>query len=70
MKPYKLTTYQDKAGGHRWRMQAPNGKIVADSGEAYASKRSAERAAAKLIGAPLMLITGKDPVKIAAKGVA
>jgi hypothetical protein len=27
--------YTDKAGEHRWRVVASNGKIVADSGEGY-----------------------------------
>lgn len=30
--------------GWRWRLVAGNGKIIADSGEAYASKRNAKRA--------------------------
>ena len=45
-----IDIYQDKAGGWRWRAKAPNGRIVADSGEAYHSKWNAERAAAYLFG--------------------
>ncbi len=30
--------------GHRWRFVAKNGKIMADSGEAYASASNASRA--------------------------
>lgn len=37
-------TYQDKAGDHRWRLQAANGRVVADSAEGYASLRNAKRA--------------------------
>ena len=36
--------YRDKAGQWRWRMMARNGKIVADSGEGYASRSNAKRA--------------------------
>lgn len=36
--------YTDKAGDHRWRLRAANGRIVADSAEGYASKRNVKRA--------------------------
>lgn len=36
--------YRDKAGDHRWRLRAINGRIVADSAEGYASKRNVKRA--------------------------
>lgn len=39
-----VVVYKDKAGEWRWRLKARNGKIVADSGEGYASKRNARRA--------------------------
>jgi uncharacterized protein YegP (UPF0339 family) len=35
--------FQDAAGEWRWRLVAPNGNIVADSGEGYASKQGAKR---------------------------
>lgn len=35
--------YQDSAGQWRWRLVAPNGNIVADSGEGYSSKQGAKR---------------------------
>lgn len=36
------------ADGWRWHLKAGNGKIVADSGEAYATKPNANRAARRL----------------------
>jgi len=41
--------YKDKAGEWRWRLIAPNGKIIADSGEGYSSKGNAKRAVSKII---------------------
>jgi len=35
--------YRDAAGEWRWRLVVPNGNIIADSGEGYASKQGAER---------------------------
>jgi uncharacterized protein YegP (UPF0339 family) len=35
----RVDIYQDKAGGWRWRLRARNGRIVAESGEGYSSKR-------------------------------
>lgn len=35
--------YQDSAGEWRWRLVAPNGNIIADSGEGYSSKQGAKR---------------------------
>ena len=31
----KVEFYQDKAGKHRWRIKASNGRILADSGQGY-----------------------------------
>lgn len=42
---WKYDVYADSAGNYRWRLWASNGKIVASSGEAFASKQNAERAA-------------------------
>ena len=30
--------YKDMMGWYRWRLRAPNGKMVADSGESYKDK--------------------------------
>ena len=49
MKPaYELVVYRDRAGEHRWRFIAPNGHIVADAGEGYATRANAIRAARRL----------------------
>lgn len=45
--------YADAAGQYRWRICARNGRIVASSGEAFASQRNARRAAARFIKAVL-----------------
>jgi uncharacterized protein YegP (UPF0339 family) len=47
-RPYRIEVYADNAGEHRWRMKAPNGKIVADSGEGYERRAAAIKAASKL----------------------
>jgi len=41
---YKFIVYKDKKGEWRWRMQAPNGRIMADSGEGYVYKNSCIKA--------------------------
>jgi uncharacterized protein YegP (UPF0339 family) len=42
---YRFEVYEDEAREFRWRLVAPNGRTVADSGEAYARKADAIRAA-------------------------
>lgn len=37
----KAELYQDKAKLYRWRLKASNGKVVADCGEGYSTKRRA-----------------------------
>ena len=32
---YEFYRYKDRAGEWRWQFKAPNGKIMADSGEGY-----------------------------------
>ena len=39
----RFELYEDNAGEWRWRLVAPNGNIIADSGEGYASKQGAKR---------------------------
>lgn len=52
--------------GWRWRLTAANGSIIADSGEAYATKASAKRAVERLI-LLLMAVSdaGADVIRIA-----
>lgn len=41
--------YADKAGGWRWRLRTANGRIIADSAEAYTRERDAWRAISTVI---------------------
>jgi uncharacterized protein YegP (UPF0339 family) len=43
--PVGFELYPDAAGEYRWRLLHRNGRILADSGEGYASRRNARRAA-------------------------
>lgn len=43
-----LDIYSDGVGLWRWRITARNGRIVADSGEGYATKSNAKRSAVRL----------------------
>jgi len=36
----KFEIYKDTAGKFRWRLKAPNGEVIASSGEGYESKDS------------------------------
>ncbi len=45
----KFITYIDKSGQHRWHALSKNGRVVADSGEGYASKGNATKALQKFI---------------------
>jgi uncharacterized protein YegP (UPF0339 family) len=42
---WRFEIYQDAANQYRWRLKAPNGRIMADSGEGYVSRSNARRAA-------------------------
>ena len=39
----QFEVYRDRRGGHRWRLRAANGRIVADCAEGYSSRRAALR---------------------------
>lgn len=57
MKPHRtIEVYPDSSSAYRWRVKARNGRITATSGESYASKRNAWRAAHMELRA---LITGE-----------
>lgn len=45
----KFHVYQDTKKGWRWRLKARNGRIIADSGEAYTSRAHALRMVAKML---------------------
>ena len=42
---WRFQIYQDARREYRWRLVAPNGNVIADSGEGYASRSNAHRAA-------------------------
>ncbi|WP_336545389.1 YegP family protein [Sphingomonas kyungheensis] len=48
--------YKDEAGEYRWRYQAVNGKILADSGEGYVTKKDCRH------GLDQVRKSGGDPV--------
>lgn len=47
MRPDRIDVYEDDAGEWRWRLIAPNGQILADSGEGYSRRSDAKRAATR-----------------------
>lgn len=47
MKGPRFEVYRDKRDGHRWRLRAANGRIVA-TGEAHTRKRDAVRACQRI----------------------
>ena len=49
MRKARFHFYQDRSGEWRWRLYAPNNRIVADSGEGYSRKADAKRAAKRVI---------------------
>lgn len=57
-KSAKFEYYQDRAGKWRWHLKAPNGLIIADSGQGYAGEQDC------LAGANLVkLYAGDAPVQ-------
>jgi uncharacterized protein YegP (UPF0339 family) len=46
----RITIFEYKAGEWRWHLQAPNGRIIATSGEGYTNHYGARRAAFSAIG--------------------
>ncbi|MFA9415809.1 amphi-Trp domain-containing protein [Natrinema sp. HArc-T2] len=57
----RFEVYEDAAGEWRWRLVHWNGNIIADSGEGYASRFNAERAARGVMrNAPTASIQRRD----------
>ncbi|HSW47343.1 MAG TPA: DUF1508 domain-containing protein [Phycisphaerae bacterium] len=50
MRRAHMQMYKDQSGQWRWRLRAPNGRIIACSGENYRRYRSAAHAARRLCG--------------------
>lgn len=42
----RFVLYKDTAGKYRWRLKAPNGDIIADSGQGYVTKDDAKNGVA------------------------
>ncbi len=63
----KFVVFKDAAGEWRWQLLASNGKIVADSGEGYKRKASAEKAVEKfktaVLAAPIVQLWGREKEK-------
>lgn len=49
MRKYQFHIYQDNRGAWRWQLRASNGRVVADGGEGYTSKRNAENGVKALL---------------------
>lgn len=45
----RVEIYKDFGDEFNWRLYAPNGRILADSGESYTRKHDAKRAAEKFL---------------------
>ena len=54
MEPNIIHIYQ-AADGWRWRMKSCNGRIVADSGQAYKSRRHARRAVDSIVAREIVV---------------
>jgi len=44
----QITVYQDRSGQFRWRLQANNNRITADSAEGYTSRAGARQGAERV----------------------
>lgn len=56
MNAHRFKVYQDAAGEWRWRLQGPNGRILAYSAEGYTRKRDALRAVARTVKAAVLAV--------------
>lgn len=50
-----IHVYRDHAGQWRWNFKAPNGRILADSGEGYEHKSDCEESMRRVV------VVGDDP---------
>ena len=58
----RVLPYVDASGGHRWRMRAGNGRVVADSAEAYSTRGKLMQAIDRLLTAEIVCdeLPGED----------
>jgi uncharacterized protein YegP (UPF0339 family) len=50
-RPAEFVTYMDATLYWRWRLIAPNGRIISDSAEAYSTRAHVKRAVRQIIAA-------------------
>ena len=60
LRPDEIFIFQDEAGEWRWRKIAPNGEIVATSGESYTRKDDVIQAAEREASGPVAVIEEQD----------
>ena len=64
----RFEIYQDRGGGHRWRLRHRNGNIIATSGEAYSSRQKCQQGMHSVmrnaLGAGVMRIEPDDPATV------
>lgn len=58
---HTITFYRDAIGEWRWRAEAINGRIVAESGEGYKRRGNAVRAALNLLAGPVLVENATVP---------
>jgi uncharacterized protein YegP (UPF0339 family) len=65
----RFELFEDRSGGHRWRLRHRNGNIIADSAEAYASRQKCQQGMHSVmrnaLGAEVRLIEPDDPEEAA-----
>ncbi len=61
----RFEIYQDRGGGHRWRLRHRNGNVIATGGQAYSSRQKCQQGMHSVIrnalGAGIMKIEPDDP---------
>ncbi len=61
---FRFDVYPDRKGEFRWRLVAGNGRVIADSGEGYTRRASAEKGARRTAWA----IAEAETVQLDARG--
>jgi uncharacterized protein YegP (UPF0339 family)/predicted phage tail protein len=64
----RFELFEDRGGGHRWRLRHRNGNVIADSGEGYASRQKCQQGMHSVmrnaLGADVLLIEPDDPAMV------
>jgi uncharacterized protein YegP (UPF0339 family) len=65
----RFELFEDRSGGHRWRLRHRNGNVIADSGQGYASRQKCQQGMHSVmrnaVGAEVRLIEPDDPEEAA-----